>query len=123
MFIECYNSRFFFDVFLLFLYLDRVVVVIMYLDIIVEMLLLLQSEEVKVIEKVELLFGEKGIVFWWRGCFCKCDGVFNEMLVLKMFICFGRILFVEGDVVEMKEGYKLLEYLVFDFFEKYGCVL
>ena len=75
-FIECYNSRFLSEVFLPFLYPDRVVVVIMHSDIIAETLPLSQSEEVKVTEKVEMLLGEKGIVLWWRGhprsCFQGC---------------------------------------------------
>lgn len=121
-FTECYNSRFLPDVFLPFLYPDRVVVVIMHSDIIAETLPLSQSEEVKVTEKVELLLGEKGIVLWWRGRPRKCDGVLNEMLVLKTSIRFGRISFAEGDVVEMKEGYKPPEHLVSDFLEKYGRV-
>ena len=47
-FIECYNSRFLSDVFLPFLYPDRVVVVIMHSDIIAKTLPLSQSEEVQV---------------------------------------------------------------------------
>lgn len=101
---------------------DRVVVVIMHSDIIAETLPLSQSEEVQVTEKVELLLGEKGIVLWWRGRPRKCDGVLNEMLVLKTSIRFGRISFAEGDVVEMKEGYKPPEHLVSDFLEKYSHV-
>ena len=94
----------------------------MHSDIIAETLPLSQSEEVKVTEKVELLLGEKGIVLWWRGRPRKCDGVLNEMLVLKTSIRFGRISFAERDVVEMKEGYKPPEHLVSDFLEKYGRV-
>ena len=65
-FIECYNSRSLFDVFLPSLYPDKVVVVVLYSDITAETLPLSQSEEVQVTEKVELLLGEKGIVLWWR---------------------------------------------------------
>ena len=66
-FIECYNSRSLFDVFLSSLYPDKVVVVVMYSDITAETLPLSQSEEVQVTGKVELQLGEKGIVLWWRG--------------------------------------------------------
>ena len=65
-FIECYNSRSLFDVFLPSLYPDKVVVVVMYSEITAETLPLPQSEEVQVTEKVELLLGEKGIVLWLR---------------------------------------------------------
>ena len=113
--------------------LEKTVIVIICSDRNVKELALLQSEEIDITNKVELILKKKGVILWWRGkrrenesstsdaAVAECQYVsFPAMepsedqlsdtpkkeLMLKTAIRHGVISYKESDVVERKECWK-----------------